>query len=346
MSAQLEQSVDKLNLSELPKEPKEVPNKVIREDANVISLEASPEPEYIPHRIKMFDALKAKYDAFVCAQEKKPIKITLPDGRQMDGTAWETTPLMIAKTISNSLSDRVVIAKVDGELFDTVRPLEKDCTLELLDFENEEGKQVFWHSSAHVLGEACERHYACHLCLGPPVEDGFYYEMGIKDRAVSQLDYPNLNTLARSIIKEKQPFERLVVSKTNLLEMFKHNQYKLHLINDKIPDGTSTTVYRCGPLIDLCRGPHIPHTGRIKAFEVMKNSSSYFLGDAKNDTLQRIYGISFPEVSMMKEYLKFKEEADKRDHRKVGRDQQLSFSTNFLQALVSSSHMAPEFITS
>jgi threonyl-tRNA synthetase len=291
-------------------------------------LEVSPAPEYLAHRMKMFDELKVKYDAIIAAEPRNPIRITLPDGRQMDGVSWETTPLQIAKMISNSLADRLVIAKVNGQLFDTTRPLEGDCTLELLDFEKEEGRAVFWHSSAHVLGEACEKHYGCHLCLGPPLDDGgFYYEMGMTEPglSVSQSDYPALNTLAKGIIKDKQVFERLVMSKEELLEMFKHNPFKVHLIRDKIPDGTSSTVYRCGPLIDLCRGPHIPHTGRIKAFEVIKNSSSYFLGKAENETLQRIYGISFPETSMMKEYLKFREEAEKRDHRKVGKDQQLFF---------------------
>ena len=175
MSAQVEQAVENLKLNEeAPKAGKPAKTAAAKDTASPFPLEHSPQPDYIQHRIKLFDELKGKYDAFVAAQERKPIKVTLPDGRQMDGTAWETTPLMIAKSISNSLVDRVVISKVDGELFDTVRPLEKDCTLELLDFENEEGKAVFWHSSAHVLGEACERHYACHLCLGPPVEDGFY----------------------------------------------------------------------------------------------------------------------------------------------------------------------------
>lgn len=288
-------------------------------------LEMSPQPEYIEHRIKMFEALKAKYDEWVARQPIQPIQITLPDGRIIEGHSWKTTPMEIAKTISNSLADRLVIAKVNGALWDTGRPLEGSCTLELLDFEHEEGKQVFWHSSAHVLGEASERHYGCHLCIGPPLEDGFYYEMDTLGRSVSQSDYPALETLAKGIIKEKQQFERLEMSKEELLEMFKSNPFKVHIIKDKIPDGTSTTVYRCGTLIDLCRGPHIPHTGRIKAFQVMKNSSSYFLGDANNASLQRIYGISFPENALMKEYLKFLEEAAKRDHRKVGRDQQLFF---------------------
>lgn len=151
------------------------------------------------------------------------------------------------------------------------------------------GKKVFWHSSAHVLGEAAEKHYGCNLCLGPPTDEGFFYEMAIEDRPVVPADYPNLETLAKGAIKEKQKFERLVMSKEDLLKMFEvssdvnycafppaltldaqYNKYKKHFIETKVPDGTSTTVYRCGPMIDLCIGPHIPHTGRIKAMMVTK----------------------------------------------------------------------------
>ncbi|KAG0246482.1 hypothetical protein B0O80DRAFT_416070 [Mortierella sp. GBAus27b] len=289
-------------------------------------LEVSPVPEYVAHRIAMFDKLKEQANQADAAQPKAPITITMPDGSHREGVAWQTSPMDIAKSISRSLSERIVIAKVDNVLWDLERPLVGSCRLELLDFDNEEGKAVFWHSSAHVLGEACEKHYGCHLCVGPPIEDGFYYEMGMKDeRLVSQGDYENLETLAKNIIKEKQPFQRLEVKKEDLLEMFKHNQYKVQLINSKIPDGTSTTVYRCGPLIDLCRGPHVPHTGRIKAFAVLKNSASYFLGDAKNDSLQRIYGVSFPDAKLMAEHKQFLEEAAKRDHRKIGREQELFF---------------------
>ncbi|CAO3587892.1 unnamed protein product [Absidia cylindrospora] len=233
--------------------------------------------------------------------------------------------MSIALGIAKSLAERTVIAKVDGEVWDLERPFEASCALELLDFEHPEGKRVFWHSSAHMLGEACERHYGCHLCIGPPLEEGFYYEMGLKDRVVSQQDYANLEKLVGMIGKEKQPFVQLEITKENLLEMFKHNPYKVHIINDKIPDGTSTTVYRCGPLIHLCRGPHVPHTGRVKAMSVTKNSASYFLGDAKNDSLQRLYGISFPDKKQLTEYKKFIEEASKRDHRKIGREQELFF---------------------
>ncbi|KAF8929666.1 hypothetical protein EDD21DRAFT_147267 [Dissophora ornata] len=289
-------------------------------------LEVSPPPEYVAHRVTMFDELKKKAAEVDAAQPRAPITITMPDGSQRGGVAWQTSSMDIAKSISKSLAERVVIAKVDKVLWDLERPLVSSCQLELLDFEDEEGKAVFWHSSAHVLGEACEKHYGCHLCVGPPIEDGFYYEMAMKDeRLVSQGDYESLETLAKNVVKEKQPFERLEVKKEDLLEMFKHNQYKVKLIESKIPDGTSTTVYRCGPLIDLCRGPHIPHTGRIKAFAVLKNSASYFLGDAKNDSLQRIYGVSFPDSKLMAEHKKFLEEAARRDHRKIGREQELFF---------------------
>ncbi|KAL1918484.1 uncharacterized protein VTP21DRAFT_3144 [Calcarisporiella thermophila] len=306
---------------------KKADKKAKKEGANEGSypLEITPPPEYFSHRIKMFDDLKKKYDEQIKAKPREAITITLPDGSEKPATSWETSPMDIARDISKSLAERVVIAKVNGQLWDLTRPFEASCKLELLDFEHDEGKMVFWHSSAHVLGEAAERHYGCHLCIGPPLEDGFYYEFGLNERVVSPQDYPSLETIAKNIVKEKQPFERLEMTKEELLEMFKHNPYKVHIINDKIPDGTSTTVYRCGPLIDLCRGPHVPNTGRIKAFSVMKNSSSYFLGNSENDSLQRIYGISFPDAKQMKEYKHFIEEAAKRDHRKIGKEQELFF---------------------
>ncbi|KAF8752003.1 Threonyl-tRNA synthetase [Rhizoctonia solani] len=261
-------------------------------------LELNPPPEFFDHRIQIYDKLKKEYDEFVSAQPREPITITLPDGSTKEGKSWETSPMSIAAQLSKSLSERVVIAKVDGNLWDLERPLEKSCSLELLDFEHP---------------EAAEKHYGCHLCVGPPTDDGFFYEMAIQERAVSSGDYSSLETLAKNAVKEKQRFERLVVPKETLLEMF------------KIPDGTSTTVYRCGPMIDLCVGPHVPHTGRIKAFMVTKNSSSYFLGDAANDSLQRIYGISFPDTKQLTEYKAFLAEAAKRDHRRIGKDQELFF---------------------
>ncbi|KAF2827223.1 threonyl-tRNA synthetase [Ophiobolus disseminans] len=290
-----------------------------------------PAPAYIDHRIQIFEKLKAKYDEEVAQKPRENINISLGDGKIIEGQSWATSPADIARGISKSLFERTVIARLDKgtpdeTLWDLERPLEKSCKLELLPFDDPEGKKVFWHSSAHILGEASERRFGCDLCIGPPIEDGFYYEMALPEKAaVEQSDYKPLETIVNTIVKEKQIFERLTLSKEDLLEMFKSNPYKQHIIKDKIADGTSTTVYRNGPLIDLCRGPHVPHTGRIKQFKVMKNSASYFLGDANNDSLQRIYGVSFPDKDAMQAHLKFLEEAAKRDHRKIGKEQELFF---------------------
>ncbi|KIK68334.1 hypothetical protein GYMLUDRAFT_35720 [Collybiopsis luxurians FD-317 M1] len=297
--------------------------KVVSESS--FPLELQPPPDFFQHRIKLFEQLKAEYDEQVKSKPREEITITLKDGAQRKGTSWETSPMDIATEISKSFSEKLVIAKVDGELYDLERPLEKSCKLDLLTFDEPEGKKVFWHSSAHVLGEAAERHYGCHLCLGPPTDDGFFYEMGIHDRSVSNNDYPALEKVSEMAIKDKQKFERLVVSKENLLKMFHYNKYKQYLIDTKVPDGTSTTVYRCGPMIDLCVGPHIPHTGKIKALMITKSSASYFLGDSNNDSLQRIYGISFPDKKQLTEYKAFLAEAAKRDHRKIGKEQELFF---------------------
>lgn len=294
---------------------------------NLLSLlKMAPPPDFFDHRMAIFDKLMAEQTAHRASQPREAIKITMPDGKEHDATAWETSPLDLARAISKSLFERVVIAKVDGQLWDLPRPFEKSCSLEFFDFETPEGKRVFWHSSAHVLGEAAERHFGCHLCIGPPTEDGFFYEMGMgksEGHNVVPEDFPPLEKLIDSVIKEKQTFDRLIVSKKDLLEMFKYNKYKQHIISDKIPDGTSTTVYRCGPMIDLCVGPHVPNTGRIKAMKVMKASASYFLGNQANDSLQRLYGVSFPDKKQMVEYQQFLAEAAKRDHRRIGKDQEL-----------------------
>lgn len=287
--------------------------------------EAKALPPYIESRLQLFEELKAKKDEEYAKLERQPIKITLKDGTVKEGVSYQTSPLDIANSIGKSFSERQVIAKVNGELWDLVRPLEGDVELQFLDFEHEEGKEVFWHSSAHILGEACECHYGAHLSHGPPTDDGFFYDMSIDygETAVSQADFASLEQGATKAIKEKQKFERLEMTKEDLLRMFNYNKYKVQFIQDKIPDGTSTTVYRCGPLIDLCRGPHIPHSGRIKAFKVLKNSSAYFQGDSTNDSLQRVYGISFPDKKLMTEHLQFLKEASERDHRKIGREQEL-----------------------
>uniref|UniRef100_A0A672ZE56 threonine--tRNA ligase n=1 Tax=Sphaeramia orbicularis TaxID=375764 RepID=A0A672ZE56_9TELE len=276
----------------------------------------------------LYAKLKAEHEALMAERaekESKPIKVTLPDGKVVDAESWKTTPYQIACGISQGLADNTVIAKVNNSVWDLDRPLEDDCSLQLLKFDDEEAQAVYWHSSAHILGEAMERVYGGCLCYGPPIENGFYYDMYLdNNEGVSSNDFPCLENLCKKIIKEKQPFERLEIKKETLLEMFKYNKFKCRILNEKVTTPT-TTVYRCGPLIDLCRGPHVRHTGKIKALKVHKNSSTYWEGKADMETLQRVYGISFPDPKMLKEWEKFQEEAKNRDHRKLGREQDLFF---------------------
>ncbi|NXD38232.1 SYTC2 ligase, partial [Copsychus sechellarum] len=284
-------------------------------------------PSFIEDRLKLYEVLKKEHDALLAyraANQSKSIKITLTDGEMVEGESWRTTPYQLAVGISQMLASNAVIAKVNGELWDLDRPLEGDCTLELLTFDNEEAKAVYWHSSAHVLGEAMEGYFGGCLCYGPPIENGFHYDMYMEDRSVSSTEFPLLENRCKNIIKEKQAFERLEVKKEILLDMFKYNKFKCRILNEKVKTPT-TTVYRCGPLIDLCRGPHVRHTGKIKALKIIKSSSTYWEGKSDMETLQRIYGISFPDNKMMKEWEKVQEEAKNRDHRKIGKEQELFF---------------------
>ncbi|KAM9743075.1 threonine--tRNA ligase 1, cytoplasmic [Menidia menidia] len=289
--------------------------------------ELSPPPQYIDERLNLYAKLKAEHDALMAeraAKNSRAIKVTLPDGKVVEAESWKTTPYQVASGISQGLADNTVIAKVNNSVWDLDRPLEDDCSLQLLKFDDEEAQAVYWHSSAHILGEAMERVYGGCLCYGPPIENGFYYDMFLENDGVSSNDFPGLETLCKKIIKEKQPFERLEIKKETLLDMFKYNKFKCRILNEKVTTPT-TTVYRCGPLIDLCRGPHVRHTGKIKALKIHKNSSTYWEGKADMETLQRIYGISFPDPKMLKEWEKFQEEAKNRDHRKLGREQDLFF---------------------
>ncbi|QLQ80618.1 hypothetical protein HG537_0D06190 [Torulaspora globosa] len=329
------QQVNNLSLNDKKNDQKGVkPNKKSKQQ----SLYLDPLPEFVDERIELFEKLQKQYNEKVASMPRVPLKIVLKDGSIKEATAWETTPMDIAREIAKSLPDKLCIAKVDNQLWDLDRPFEgeegQEIRLQLLDFDSEEGKKVFWHSSAHVLGEACECNLGAHICLGPPTDDGFFYEFAIRDslkpvegeeRTVSQSDFPNLEGVAKDVIKQKQKFERLVMSKEDLLKMFHYSKYKTYLVNTKVPDGGATTVYRCGTLIDLCVGPHIPNTGRIKAFKLLKNSSCYFLGDSNNESLQRVYGIAFPDKKLMDAHLKFLAEASMRDHRKIGREQELFF---------------------
>lgn len=161
------------------------------------------------------------------------------------------------------------------------------------------------------------------MCHGPPTDSGFFYDSYTGKDIFTEKNYKAIEDAAKKVCSESQTFHRLILTKDQALELFRHNPFKVSLISNKIADGGKVTAYKCGYLIDLCTGPHIPSTKMIKAFKVMKNSSAYWLGDAANDSLQRVYGISFPTKKELDEYIHFKEEAEKRDHRNVGRQQQL-----------------------
>lgn len=305
--------------------------------------ELEPLPSFIDSRQKLWEKFKIEYDEFLSKQVSSSIKIDLQlkDGSRKEVTtdSWKATPYSLAREhVSKAWADSLVIAKVDGKLWDLERPLEKECQLDLITFEEAEGKAVFWHSSAHMLGEALERLFGGHLCYGPPIENGFYYDMflakesneasnqedGDHPSGVSIHHFKPIESVMKKIADERQPFERLELTKEQLLEMFAYNQFKVRILNEKVTEDR-TTVYRCGSLIDLCLGPHVRHTGCVKAFKVTKTSSSYWEGKAEAESLSRVYGISFPEPKQLKEWEKFQEEAAKRDHRRLGKDQDLFF---------------------
>merc|ERR1712223_980225 len=330
----LMESVDKLSIKESGESKQNVKKqKSKKENAKTapstassaaVKGELTPPPDFLSERLALWDRLKKEQDEKIAAKTPEPIVITLPDGKQVDGQSWRTTPYDVACGISKGLADNTVISKVDGVNWDLDRPFEKSATLNLIKFDDDEGQAAFWHSSAHILGEAMERVYGGHLCYGPPIENGFYYDMHSEDYRVCEGDFKVLEDVIKKIVKEKQPFERLMMKKKDLLEMFKYNQFKVRILNEKVKDD-ETTVYRCGALIDLCRGPHVRHTGKVKAMSVTKNSASYWEGNADAESLQRVYGISFPDTKQLKEWKHFQEEAAKRDHRKIGIQQDLFF---------------------
>eukprot|EP00752_Nemacystus_decipiens_P007942 g7095.t1 len=212
-----------------------------------------------------------------------------------------------------------------AELWDLLRPLIGNCELRLLKFEDKEAQAVFWHSSAHCLGLAMEKKYGCHLTHGPPVDNGFFYDCYMGNSAVGEKDLKDLDKEVSRCCKAKQTFDRLVLTKEEALDMFDYNAFKKEYICTRIPDGGATTVYRNGDFVDLCRGPHVPYSTMIQAFNSIRTSSTNWLGKVTNDPLQRVYGVSFPSKDQMKKFQEFQEQAKKRDHRRVGVQQELFF---------------------
>ena len=262
------------------------------------------------------------------------IHITLPDGsvRTFEENA---TPHDVALSISEGLARNVLAAIVNDKKWDLHRPIGTDASIRLLTWNDREGKEVFWHTSAHLMAEAIEQLYpGVKFGIGPSIDTGFYYDIDFMDHTISSEDFPKIEAKMAEIVASKQPVVRSEVSKADALAFFeqKGDEYKQELIRD-LEDG-SITLYTSGSFVDLCRGPHLPDMGLIKAVKLTGLAGAYWRGDEKRKQLTRIYAVSFPKKKELDEYLLMLEEAKKRDHRKIGKEMELfTFSQRVGQGL-------------
>jgi threonyl-tRNA synthetase len=251
------------------------------------------------------------------------INITLPDGsvRQYEKG---TSAMQIAASISSGLARNVLAAKVNGQIWDASRPIESDASLQLLTWDDKDGKNTFWHSSAHLMAEALEALYpGVKFGIGPPLENGFYYDVDLGGQQISPADLPAIEAKMLELARNKSDYQRREVPKAEAIAYFqeKGDEYKLELLED-LQDG-QITFYQQGDFTDLCRGPHIPNTSFIKAAKLTAIAGAYWRGDEKRQQLTRLYGITFPKQKELDEYLALLEEAKKRDHRKLGQELEL-----------------------
>ena len=262
------------------------------------------------------------------------INITLPDGtvKQMEQGA---TAMDVAKSISEGLARNVLAAEVNGEVWDATRTLTEDCSVNLLTWNDANGKMAMWHSSAHLMAEALEALYpGIKLAIGPPIENGFYYDIDLGEHSISSDDFPKIEKKMLELAREKNNYIRKDISKEDAIAFYqeKGDEYKLELL-EGLEDG-NITFYTQGNFTDLCRGPHIPNTGFIKAAKLLNIAGAYWRGDENNKQLTRIYGITFPKQKELTQHLEMLEEAKKRDHRKLGKELELfTFSQKVGQGL-------------
>jgi len=251
------------------------------------------------------------------------VTITLPDGSSRVYPSG-VTGMAIAQSISEGLARNALAIEVDREIRDLSRPINTNASVRIFTWNDSGGKYAFWHSSAHLLAEALEALYPdVKFGIGPPIENGFYYDVDLGDQAFGEDDLAKVEAKMLELARKSSPFTRQDVSKADALKFFteKNDPYKIELIGG-LEDG-SITFYHQGDFTDLCRGPHIPHTGFIKAVKLLNVAGAYWRGDEKNKMLTRIYGITFPKQKELEEYLTMLEEAKKRDHRKLGKELEL-----------------------
>lgn len=271
---------------------------------------------------------------FAASNQSAMINITLPDGtvRQVESGA---TSMDVAESISSGLARKVLAAEVNGEVRDLGRPIFEDADLKLLTWDDEGAKSTLWHSGAHLMAEALEALYpGIKFWVGPPVENGFYYDVDFGGAAFSEKDFDLVEKKMLELARQKNPYVRKDITKADAMAFYKEkgDEYKLDLL-EGLEDGT-ITFYTQGNFTDLCRGPHIPDTGYIRAVKLMNVAGAYWKGDESNKQLTRIYGVAFPKQKMLDEYLVMLEEAKKRDHRKLGKELDLfTFSEKVGQGL-------------
>ena len=249
------------------------------------------------------------------------INITLPNGSVKEFDQASVTPLEVAKSLSNSLPKKAVAAVVDGEVVDLSSTIDQDASVSILTFDDKEGKDVFRHSSSHVLAEAVQRLWpGTKIAIGPAIENGFYYDFDSEHTFVPE-DLEKIEAEMKKIVKAGAEFKRSVMARDEAIAFFQERgeSYKVELIED-LPEDETISLYTDGDYVDLCAGPHLPKTSAIKAIKLMSIAGAYWRGDEKNKMLQRIYGTSFPKQDALDEYLNLLEEAKRRDHRKLGKD--------------------------
>ena len=262
------------------------------------------------------------------------INITFPDGNVKQFEAG-ITPFQVAESISPRFAADILAAKVNDQEWDISRPINEDAAIQLFKWDDAEGKHAFWHSSAHLLAEALQELYpGVKFGIGPAIENGFYYDIDPGEHKITSDDFDKIEKKMAELVAKKEAIVRQDISKEDALKMFgdRGEEYKCELISE-LEDGHITT-YTQGAFTDLCRGPHLPNTGAIKAVKILSLAGAYWRGDEKRNQLVRVYGISFPKKKMLDEYLVLLEEAKKRDHRKLGKEMELfAFSSNVGQGL-------------
>ena len=249
------------------------------------------------------------------------IKVELKDGSIIEVEEGKSI-LDVAKQISQGLARMAMVGKVDGEVKDLRFELNKDCKLEILTFDSIEGKKAYWHTTSHIMAQAVMRLFPdTKFAIGPAIDEGFYYDFD-SSATFNDEDKEKIEAEMKKIIKEDLPIERFSLPKEEALKLMEGQPYKQELIND-LPEGEEISFYKQGDFTDLCAGPHLMSTGKIKAVKLLANSGAYWRGDEHNKMLQRVYAISFPKASELEEFLKLREEAKERDHRKIGKDLKL-----------------------